>query len=208
MLIFADRVKEMALVTGTGAYSLNGFVPGFNAFSAGIGVGNTCYYCAELGTAWEVGVGTVSTSPDAISRDRILSSSNSGSAVVWPVGSTVNVFCVAPAEIATLMASGRTITTTGELKSAIGVARWYPPINLFFSAWEAWVGEAPGGTPVQFTLKKNGVSIGSGTIAASAVRMAKTALAFSVTTSDYLTLDITGVGVGPKGSDLVVRLIP
>ncbi|MEO5355460.1 MAG: hypothetical protein H7835_19915, partial [Magnetococcus sp. XQGC-1] len=114
-----------------GAYTLNGSVPGFNAFSAGIGVGNTCYYCAELGAAWEVGVGTISTSPGTISRDRILSSSNSGSAVVWPAGSTVNVFCVAPAEIATLMVSGRSITTTGELKSAIGVARWYPPINLF-----------------------------------------------------------------------------
>ena len=208
MLKFADRVKEMALVTGTGAYSLNWSVPGFNAFSAEIGVGNTCYYCAELGTAWEVGVGTVSTSPDAISRDRILSSSNSNSAVVWPVGSIVNIFCVSPAEMSTLAASGRTITTTGELKSAIGVARWYPPINMFFSAWEAWVGEAPGGTPVQFTLKKNGVSIGSGTIAASAFKMAKTTLAFSATTSDFLTLDISGVGVGPKGSDLVVRLIP
>ena len=208
MLIFADRVKEMAQVSGAGAYSLNGFVPGFNAFSTGIGVGNTCYYCAELGTNWEVGVGTISTSPSTISRDRILSSSNSNSAVTWPDGSIVNIFCVSPAEMSTLVASGRTITTTGELKSAIGVSRWYPPINMVFSQWEAWVGEAPGGTPVQFTLKKNGVSIGSGSIAASAVKMAKAALAFSVTTSDYLTLDITGVGVAPKGSDLVVRLIP
>ena len=206
MLIFADRVKEMALVSGTGAYSLNGLLPGFNTFLAGIAVGNTCYYCAELGANWEVGIGTVSAFPNTLSRDRILSSSNGNSAVVWPNNTTVNLFCVAPAEVS-MLSSSKTVTTAGELKSAIGVARWYPLINMSFSAWEAWIGEAPGGTPVQFTLKKNGVAIGSGSIAASAVKMTRSALAFSVTTSDYLTLDITGVGVAPKGSDLVVRLV-
>ncbi|MBF0162077.1 MAG: hypothetical protein HQL88_07290 [Magnetococcales bacterium] len=77
-----------------------------------------------------------------------------------------------------------------------------------FTAWEAWVGEAPVGASIQFTLRKNGVPAANGIIVAGTVRMAMADLAVDVTPSDFLTLDITSVGVAPKGSDLVVRLIP
>jgi hypothetical protein len=44
-LIIADRVKETATTTGTGTFTLGGAVTGFRTFNAGIGTGNTTYYC-------------------------------------------------------------------------------------------------------------------------------------------------------------------
>ena len=207
MLKFADRVKETASVSGIGAYTLGGAIAGHRGFVSGLGDGARCAYCAELGATWEVGMGTVTGG--SLSRDRILSSSNSGSAVVWPDGSTVYIFCVASADVLQSNTSrGVIINTTGTLQAMTGVARWYPPVLMRFTAWEAWVGDAPVGASVQFTLRKNGVSAATGSIVSGTVRMAATDLALDVTTSDYLTLDVTGVGIAPKGSDLAVRLVP
>lgn len=95
-LVFDDRVKETSTTTGTGTYNLAGAVTGFQTFVAGIGTGNTCYYCAEDGTNWEVGLGTVTdASPDTLARTTILSSSNADAAVNWGAG-TRNMFCTIP----------------------------------------------------------------------------------------------------------------
>ena len=40
-----DRVKESSSTTGTGTFTLGGAVTGFETFAAGIGGGNTIYYC-------------------------------------------------------------------------------------------------------------------------------------------------------------------
>jgi hypothetical protein len=207
MLRFADRVKETANVSGAGAYALTGAVAGHRGFVAGLGDGAKCAYCAELGSAWEVGMGTVSGG--SLSRDRILTSSNGGAAVAWPSSTAVNIFCVAPADVLQSNTSrGVVINTTGALQAMTGVARWYPPIPMRLTSWEAWVGEAPVGANVQFTLRKNGISAATGSIVSGSVRMALVDLSLELTTTDYLTLDITGVGVAPKGSDLAVRLVP
>lgn len=96
-LVRADRVKETSTTTGTGTYNLAGAVAGFQGFVAAIGNGNLCYYCAENGTDWEVGLGTVTdASPDTLARTRVLASSNAGAAVNWGAGSK-NLFVVAPA---------------------------------------------------------------------------------------------------------------
>ena len=93
-----DRVKETSTTTGTGTYSLAGAATGFQTFVAGVGTENTCYYVAEDGTNWEVGVGTVTdASPDTLSRDAILASSNGGAAVSWGAG-TKNLWVDAPAK--------------------------------------------------------------------------------------------------------------
>jgi hypothetical protein len=58
------------------------------------------YYAIELNAAgeWEVGIGTVTSgSPDTLSRDTIISSSNSDAAVIFSSG-TKNVFCTLPAK--------------------------------------------------------------------------------------------------------------
>jgi hypothetical protein len=96
-LVVKDRVNETSTTTGTGTFTLAGAVTGFQTFSA-IGNGNTTYYTIVLqgGTEWEVGLGTYTSSGTLLSRDTVLSSSNSGSLVNFSAG-TKNVFCDYPA---------------------------------------------------------------------------------------------------------------
>jgi hypothetical protein len=96
-LVVRDRVNETSTTTGTGTFTLAGAVTGFQTFSA-IGNGNTTYYTIVLqgGTEWEVGLGTYTSSGTTLSRDTVLSSSNSGSLVNFSAG-TKNVFCDYPA---------------------------------------------------------------------------------------------------------------
>jgi hypothetical protein len=97
-LVLADRVKETTTTTGTGTLTLAGAATGFQSFAA-VGNGNTTYYTITDGTDWEVGIGTYTASGTTLSRDTILSSSNSGSAVNWGAG-TKRVFVTYPAETA------------------------------------------------------------------------------------------------------------
>jgi len=96
-LVVRDRVNETSTTTGTGTFTLAGAVTGFQSFSA-IGNGNTTYYAIVLqgGSQWEVGIGTYTSSGTTLSRDTVLSSSNSGSLVNFSAG-TKNVFCDYPA---------------------------------------------------------------------------------------------------------------
>jgi hypothetical protein len=95
-LVVKDRVQETSTTTGTGTFTLGGAVSGFQSFSV-IGNGNTTYYAIVLGSEWEVGIGTYTSSGTTLSRDTILESSNSGSAVNFSAG-TKNVFVTYPAE--------------------------------------------------------------------------------------------------------------
>lgn len=111
--IFADRVKETTTTTGTGTVSLAGAATGYQTFVAGIGSTNTCYYCIadQSGTNWEVGLGTVTSgSPDTLSRDSVLASSNSGNLVNFGAG-TKDVFVDYPAKAAVTYAQSRCITS-------------------------------------------------------------------------------------------------
>lgn len=98
-LVLADRVLETSTTTGTGTFSLSGASPGFQSFSSGIGDGNSTYYTITDATsgAWEVGIGTYTLSGSTLSRDVILASSNSGSAVNFAAG-TKDVFSTYPAD--------------------------------------------------------------------------------------------------------------
>jgi hypothetical protein len=111
-LILKDRVKETTAVTSTGTATLLGAVAGYQSFSA-IGTGNTCYYtiAAQAGTEWEVGIGTY-TSPDQLSRDTVLSSSNSGSLVNFSVG-TKDVFVTQPSSKAVYTDASNIVNTSG-----------------------------------------------------------------------------------------------
>jgi hypothetical protein len=96
--VLADRVRETTTTTGTGTVTLGGAATGFQTFSA-IGDGNSTYYTiAGQGTnEWEVGIGTYTSSGTTLSRDTVLSSSNSGSLVNFSSG-TKDVFVTQPAE--------------------------------------------------------------------------------------------------------------
>jgi len=96
-LVLKDRVKEQTATTGTGTVTLAGAVTDFDSFSV-IGDGNTTYYTITLPESdeWEVGIGTYTASGTTLSRDTILASSNSGSAVNFSAGNK-DVFVVYPA---------------------------------------------------------------------------------------------------------------
>jgi hypothetical protein len=91
-----DRVKESSATTGTGTFTLGGAVSGFESFSAGIGGGNTTYYCIfETGTNnFEVGLGTLNGGASTLARTYVISSSNSDAKVNF-AGAT-EVFCTVP----------------------------------------------------------------------------------------------------------------
>jgi hypothetical protein len=107
-LILKDRVQVTSTTTGTGTFTLGSAVAGFQDFSV-VGDGNTTYYVIANGTDWEVGLGTYTASGTTLSRDSILESSNSGSAVDWPAG-TKNVFVTYPAEKAVTLDGTETLT--------------------------------------------------------------------------------------------------
>jgi hypothetical protein len=96
-LVLADRVRETTTTAGTGTITLLGAVPSCQSFAA-VGNGNTTYYTivAYSGTEWEVGIGTYTASGTTLSRDTVLSSSNSGSLVNFSAG-TKDVFVDYPA---------------------------------------------------------------------------------------------------------------
>ena len=95
--VVKDRVKETTTTTGTGTVTLLGAATGFQSFSV-IGNGNTTYYtiAGQTGSEWEVGIGTYTSSGTTLSRDTVLSSSNSGSLVNFSAG-TKDVFVTYPA---------------------------------------------------------------------------------------------------------------
>jgi len=74
-----DRIKETTTTTGTGTLTLAGAVTGFRSF-ADIGNANTCPYVlledSETSpTAWEVGIGTYTSSGTTLARTTVLRTS-------------------------------------------------------------------------------------------------------------------------------------
>ena len=89
LLKYGDRVREVTTTEGSSDYSLGGTTDSLErTFVAGIGDGEWCYYCCEDDTNFEIGYGQISAgSPDSLTRDTILSSSNNNQKVPWGVGS-------------------------------------------------------------------------------------------------------------------------
>ena len=110
-LVLADRVQETTTTTGTGTVTLAGAVSGFQSFAA-VGDANTTYYtiAGQTTSEFEVGIGTYTASGTTLSRDTILTSSNSNLAVNFSAG-TKNVFVTYPAS-RSVYVNGTTITPT------------------------------------------------------------------------------------------------
>jgi hypothetical protein len=132
-LVVKDRVRETTTTTGTGTITLGGAATGFQSFSV-IGDSNTTFYTIQLSNTneWEVGIGTYTSSGTTLSRDTILESSNSGSAVNFSAGSK-DVFVTYPAEKAiyvgnlpTKMVVTKRDTTTADVALANG---YLPVLN-------------------------------------------------------------------------------
>ena len=110
-LVLADRVQETTTTTGTGTVTLAGAVSGFQSFAT-VGNANTTYYtiAGQTTSEFEVGIGTYTASGTTLSRDTILTSSNSNLAVNFSAG-TKNVFVTYPAS-RSVYVNGTTITPT------------------------------------------------------------------------------------------------
>lgn len=124
-LVVNDRVKETSTTTGTGTFSLDGASLGFETFVAGIGNTNTTYYAiVNENGEFEVGLGTVTdAATDTLSRDTIISSSNSDSAVNFSAG-TKDVFCTSPASKSVILdASGNIVANNASNLTALNATQ-------------------------------------------------------------------------------------
>jgi hypothetical protein len=139
--VVKDRVKVSSTTTGTGTFTLGSAAAGFQSFSA-IGDGNTTYYAIvdSASGAWEVGVGTYTSSGTTLSRDSVLDSSNSGSLVDFGAG-TKEVFVTYPAT--TSIYASNNSGTAGQVLTSNGSG--IPP------TWQA-AGGGGGGLESTFLL--------------------------------------------------------
>lgn len=96
--VIADRVKETTTTTGTGTITLVGAVTNFETFTANLSNSDTTYYAIVDSTnnAFEVGLGTFTSSGTTLARSTVIASSNSNSAVNFGAG-TKEVFITIPA---------------------------------------------------------------------------------------------------------------
>jgi len=111
-------------------------------------------------------------------------------------------------------AKGGTGTTTGSIGGYVnlsmagviappftGIARFYSPSNITITKVLANLGAVPANGDLNFIIKKNGTSIGT-TFTLSSALMTPVDVNISLTTTDYLTLDVSGGSV----TDLSVKL--
>jgi hypothetical protein len=100
-LVYADRVKVRARTTGTGDFTLESTVNGFQSFSA-IGDGNETFYgIVDPYGNWEIGQGRyeIDSTEERLIRLTVISSSNSNNLVDFPAGGK-NVFTTLPSSVA------------------------------------------------------------------------------------------------------------
>jgi hypothetical protein len=100
--IFRGRVRDTTTTTGTGAKTVSGTAPlGYRTFSAVMAVGDVIWaaFAAQTTTNWEIGLYQY-TAANTLTAVSIIDSSNAGSAVNFPAGTT-DVYAISPIETTT-----------------------------------------------------------------------------------------------------------
>lgn len=93
-LKLANRVKETSSTSGSGVITFNGSSSSYQSFSSFLSSGDTTYYTIVNASNWEVGIGTYGS--NTLSRDTILSSSNSNEKL--DLSGSSSVFIAYPSE--------------------------------------------------------------------------------------------------------------
>jgi hypothetical protein len=142
-LALNDRVQQQGTANTTVSFTLTASVAGFQSFAV-IGNGNTTYYSAtDASGNWEVGIGTYSTTGPTLTRNTILSSSNSNTAVTF--SGVVNVFVTYPSSKSVNLDSSSNVSALGTVSSG---------------TWQGTtVGVAYGGTGVTTSSGANSVML-------------------------------------------------
>jgi len=158
-LILKDRVQETTTTTGTGTLTLGGAVTGYQSFSA-IGNANTTYYAIYAGSEWEVGIGTYTASGTTLSRDTVLSSSNSGSLVSFSAG-TKNVWCDYPAGRAGYIDTNSTLNAP--VLATSGYTSTTPVLSFNGSNTDLALGATVSGSYLQAIMQNKSGTAGAST---------------------------------------------
>ena len=91
----------------------------------------------------------------------------------------------------------------GQLKENAGALRYYLPIASTVTTINAYLTSA-GSTTSTITVKKNGTAINTFTFAAGVTSNLQSGLNYTMTTSDYLTVDIT---TSSSATDLYINFV-
>lgn len=201
--IVADRVKETTNTTGTGTLSLAGNATGFQSFvGAGLGGKPTYYAIVDDPTAtteWEVGIGTVTAgTPNTLSRDRVIASSNSGSKVSWSAGTkTVIVTSVSETFNAIMDTVDSDLVTAGS-STAYTLTTNRPAVGLYEGRFVCFkLDETCGADPTLDVdsagavnlVDINGTNITSGALVADAYYWAK----YNASTAKWVVFSPLGI---------------
>ena len=92
-----------------------------------------------------------------------------------------------------------------ELSILTGTARWYAPFDLQVNTINARLGTAADAT-VTALIKKNDITAKTITFGANSPVANIANQTISMTSGDYLTVDVTTIGTGVKGSNLYIQL--
>ena len=184
-LVLADRVQETTTTSGTGSVTLAGAVSGFQTFAV-IGNGNTCYYTIVNGSAWEVGIGTYSTTGPTLARTTVLSNSNGNTSPITLSGGS-NVFVTYPSEKSINLDASDNASPLGTIASG---------------TWQGTtIGVAYGGTGVTTSSGANSVMLrdANQNVAVNRLNQANTSVAAAggttnLTTASTYSQTLTGTG--------------
>lgn len=95
--VLRDFVQETSVTTGTSDFDLAGAVTNYIQFGDFMSDGDTTFYSAKLGAAWETGIGTYVLASNRLQRTTVLSSSSGGTTKVTFAAGTKTVICGLPA---------------------------------------------------------------------------------------------------------------
>ena len=119
-----------------------------------------------------------------------------------PVGSDEKMVVTIPGNETDERIYGR----AGVLTIFTGNVRWYPIRDITITELKASVGSPPTVIDLLINIKKNGTPVVTAlTISATNFQSVLDTTVITLTTSDFLTVDVTQIGTGEPGADLTIN---